>query len=147
MPGPYRPNQRVEVIGAEGGMLRSLYEATVLRRVDPSHYEVEYITLTNDNHEPLAEMVQAGRLRPQPPRVSYRMVYTTDDRVDCRSLDGFWTGRVIGQGPWFGNIPTYTVNFPMTGDTHHYRSHDMRPHFEWNGTRWTTQPHFRYLLR
>ena len=144
-PPSYRRNQRVEIVGGESGMLGSFYEATLVRKLDPNHWEVEYVTLLRNNRrELLREVLPVQRIRPRPPRISYD-AYMPEDRVDCRDNDGFWAGRVLGVSG-YGSDRTFTVYFPLSDETSDHRARNMRPHFDWDGYRFTTQPQFQGLL-
>lgn len=147
-PPPYRPNQKVEVVGGEPGMLGSFFEAIVVRKVDPTHWEVEYETLlAEDRSGKLREILPVLRIRPRPPRVAYDS-YVREDWVDCLTRDGYWSGKVSDVCA-FGNIKTFEVEFPLMGNKvkEVYRANRLRPHVDWDGYKFTTQPHFRFMLR
>ncbi|KAK9819618.1 hypothetical protein WJX72_000332 [[Myrmecia] bisecta] len=113
----FKVGDEVEVAGkASEGFNDSWWQANVRKRLPNGSYEVEYMTLKDDDDETKYSVVRAKASRLRPPLYDDSLEVPFQDRevgqwVDCWTRGGFWTGYVEAV-----DDEQLTVYFPATYD-------------------------------
>ncbi|KAK6919717.1 Agenet-like domain [Dillenia turbinata] len=129
--GLFRKGDLVEVCSKEEGFVGSYYAAVVVAEVGNNSYIVEYKTLvTDDETQPLREIVSACEVRPNPPEIEVKG-YSILEKVDAYDNDGWWLGQITGK-----TESGYYVYFNTTGDEILYPFSRLRLHQDWFNTTW-----------
>ncbi|KAJ0043661.1 hypothetical protein Pint_18849 [Pistacia integerrima] len=94
---------------------------------------IEYQTLLRDvgSGKALTEYVNSSLVRPLPPNDEHDL--QVNDFVDAMSLDGWWIGVVVEINQE-SNI--YSVSFENPPQLLHFKRHELRPHWDWEGGKW-----------
>ncbi|XP_031279304.1 LOW QUALITY PROTEIN: DUF724 domain-containing protein 3-like [Pistacia vera] len=134
----------VEVRSDSDGYKGVWYVAKVLEppsppRLTPSppnkrtkNVHIEYQTLLRDvgSGKALTEYVNSSFVRPLPPNDEHDL--QVNDFVDAMSLDGWWIGVVVE----INQEQTFSVYFENPPQLLHFKRHELRPHWDWEGGKW-----------
>ena len=132
----FQRGDRVEIICTDEGFEGAYYPGTVVAKIDPGEYIIQYDTLLREDElAPLREMVSPAALRPMPPEIPAGK-FAVGDNVDVYANDGWWAGKVIKKLPGRGR--TYIVFFESNGEEGKYKPCDLRVYQEWIDGQWST---------
>ncbi|XP_055831070.1 protein AGENET DOMAIN (AGD)-CONTAINING P1-like [Solanum dulcamara] len=135
----FQKGDEVEVAMQEYGFIGSYYTATIICSTGAYYYRIKYKNLlTDDESEPLEDVVAAAEVRPVPPHQHETISengFRLYDMVDVFANDGWWFGFISGK---IGE--EYYVYFPTTADNIAYPSDVLRFHQEWSNGKWIFLP-------
>ncbi|KAL4591509.1 hypothetical protein LXL04_004477 [Taraxacum kok-saghyz] len=115
----------VEVIQNGEGLEGSYFASVVIDRY-PGMRKIKYITLLDDEGNPLEELISLRRLRHPPPKVDERM--SIGDLVDAWDNEGWWVGRYTRHEG--DNYIVKLDEYPK--QEYFYARRDLRFHHEWS---------------
>lgn len=128
----------IEVSSEDEDLKDAWYRAILLEHPTKSgrkKLRVRYMTLLDDDDgvSPLIENVSPRFIRPLPPHNLYNDVVMDEGSVvDADHKDGWWTGVVIKKL----ENDKFLVYFDSTPDIIQFRRKQLRPHFDWIGSKW-----------
>lgn len=135
----YTRGSIVEISSQDEGFKGSYYVATIVARLSPESYTVQYATLLDDDPldpNPLREVVSPSDIRPAPPVVDIPDGFVVGDQVEANDNDGWWAGTVIERRM----DDSYFVRFEESGEEVWYERGRLRAHLEWEEGKWVRPP-------
>ncbi|KAJ0789457.1 putative Agenet-like domain-containing protein [Helianthus annuus] len=129
----FQKGARVEARSYEEGYHGARYVATVIGTVGEAKFLVQYDTLTTDDQmQPLVEMVHVSNIRPLPPIIRREHRFNMLEEVDAWYHDGWWVGVVTKV---LANLK-YVVFFWTTNEELELHHLDLRSHQELINDKW-----------